>query len=181
MIISPEQYIRQPISPTLTASSLRSFQVSPTIGLSHECITSIVNLPVFALIGYPYSPNTEHGDHLYRILGSCWGQIFSGHHYRFKGRHVVADPCRANKARALLAHDYQWYHHLAENPPHLTDTRPKAVLEIADVEDSAWRGEDLPLEYARRARVLKWHSLLSQSSGCLHHLKPLEINLNAFV
>jgi hypothetical protein len=149
MIISPELYTRQPISPTLTASSLRSFRGSPTIGLSHECIASIVNLPAFALIG---SPNTEHGDHLYRILDSCWGQIFSGHHYRFRGRHVVADPCRANKQGALLAHDYQWYHHLAENLPYLTDARPKAVLEIADVEDSAWRGENLPLEYARRVR-----------------------------
>ena len=71
---------------------------------------------------------------------------------RFKDRYVVADPRHANKARALLAHDYQWYHHLAENPLHLTDVRPKAVLEIADVEDSAWQGEDLPLEYARRVR-----------------------------
>ena len=152
MIISPERYTRQPISPTLTTSSLRSFQAPQTIGLSHERIASIVNLLVFALIGCTYSPNAEHGGHLYRILGSCWGQIFSGRHYRFRGRHVVADPCRANKARALLAHDYQSYHHLAENPPHLTDARPKAVLEIADVEDSAWQGEDLPLEYARRVR-----------------------------
>jgi hypothetical protein len=54
---------------------------------------------------------------------------------RFKGRYVVADPRHANKERALLAHDYQWCQHLAENPPHLTDARPKAVLEIVDVKD----------------------------------------------
>ena len=78
MIISPDRYTHQPISPTLAASSTHSFQILPNLDLSHERITSIVNFSVFTLIGYTYSPNTEYGHHLYRVLGSCCGQIFSG-------------------------------------------------------------------------------------------------------
>lgn len=68
----------------------------------------------------------------------------------------MADPRQANRARALLAHDYQWCQHLTENPPTLTGARPKAMLDIVDmkdvlvlatnVEESAWQGEVWPLQ-----------------------------------
>lgn len=45
----------------------------------------------------------------------------------------MADPRQANRARALLAHDYQWCQHLTENPPTLTGARPKAMLDIVDM------------------------------------------------